>query len=90
MRLSLFRMGKLLLNNYELVLKSKYLGKIPVDVYRSRRTGLHVALSNAPGPVVNCHLVLATEAETDDGLPHTLEHLVFMGSTVTFSSNVFN
>ena len=24
--------------------------------------------------------VLATEAHDDDGLPHTLEHLVFMGS----------
>lgn len=73
-------MGSLLLNNYERVLSGKYLGKIPVDVYKSRRTGLHVALANAPGPVVNCHMVLATEVETDDGLPHTLEHLTFMGS----------
>ena len=24
--------------------------------------------------------LLATEAHDDDGLPHTLEHLVFMGS----------
>ncbi|KAI6192068.1 hypothetical protein M3Y97_00296400 [Aphelenchoides bicaudatus] len=71
--------GNLLLNNYELVLKSKYLGKIPVDVYRSQRTGLHVALAKSPGPVVNCHMVFATEADSDDGLPHTLEHLVFMG-----------
>lgn len=38
------------------------------------------------GPVVNAYLTLATEAVTtdwahaDDGLPHTLEHLVFLGS----------
>lgn len=25
-------------------------------------------------------LCVATEAHDDDGLPHTLEHLVFMGS----------
>ena len=25
-------------------------------------------------------ILLATEAHDDDGLPHTLEHLVFMGS----------
>ena len=24
--------------------------------------------------------ILATEAHDDDGLPHTLEHIVFMGS----------
>ena len=24
--------------------------------------------------------IIATEAHDDDGLPHTLEHLVFMGS----------
>jgi Zn-dependent M16 (insulinase) family peptidase len=69
-----------MLNNYELVLKSKYLGKIPVEVYKSRRTGLHVAFADVAGPIVSSHLVLITETETDDGLPHTLEHLVFMGS----------
>ena len=31
--------------------------------------------------VLTLHYVyLATEAHDDDGLPHTLEHLVFMGS----------
>ena len=25
-------------------------------------------------------IILATEAHDDDGLPHTLEHIVFMGS----------
>ncbi|KAJ8604096.1 hypothetical protein CTAYLR_001749 [Chrysophaeum taylorii] len=39
------------------------------------------------GPMVNLYAVIATEAVTneyarcDDGLPHTLEHLVFLGSS---------
>ena len=32
------------------------------------------------GPLVNAHVVVSTECESDDGLPHTLEHLVFLGS----------
>jgi Zn-dependent M16 (insulinase) family peptidase len=32
------------------------------------------------GPLVNAFIVLATECLTNDGLPHTLEHLVFLGS----------
>ncbi|KAI6205042.1 Peptidase M16 inactive domain protein [Aphelenchoides besseyi] len=70
----------MLLNNYKLVLQSKYANKIPINVYRSERTGLHVAVAKAPGPAVSCNIVVPTEVETNDGLPHTLEHLVFMGS----------
>lgn len=32
------------------------------------------------GPLVNGYFALATEAHDDDGLPHTLEHLIFLGS----------
>jgi hypothetical protein len=32
------------------------------------------------GPSVNGFFALATEAKDDAGLPHTLEHLVFLGS----------
>ncbi|CAD5229726.1 unnamed protein product [Bursaphelenchus okinawaensis] len=67
-------------DNYKVVLKSHFAGKIPVTVYRSERTGLHVALAQTKGPTVSCQINFATETETDDGLPHTLEHLVFMGS----------
>lgn len=34
----------------------------------------------AVGPLVNGYFALATEAHDDDGLPHTLEHLIFLGS----------
>ena len=54
--------------------------KIPVTKYRSLRTGLTVTVAQVDGPVVNGYFCLATEAHDDDGLPHTLEHLVFLGS----------
>ena len=39
-----------------------------------------VILIQVDGPVVNGYFCLATEAHDDDGLPHTLEHLIFLGS----------
>uniref|UniRef100_A0A182YI36 Uncharacterized protein n=1 Tax=Anopheles stephensi TaxID=30069 RepID=A0A182YI36_ANOST len=53
---------------------------IPVHKYRSDRTGLTVIVGEVEGPVVNGYFTLATEAHDDDGLPHTLEHLIFLGS----------
>ncbi|XP_013400143.1 uncharacterized protein C05D11.1 [Lingula anatina] len=55
-------------------------GKIPVYKYKSRSTGLTVSIAQVDGPTVSGYFCLATEAHDDDGLPHTLEHLVFMGS----------
>ncbi|KAI6219578.1 hypothetical protein M3Y99_01650700 [Aphelenchoides fujianensis] len=60
-------MSTLLLGNYEHVLHADYAHKIPVTCTARGGPGLHVAVAKAPGP-------------TNDGLPHTLEHLVFMGS----------
>ncbi len=65
---------------------------IPVTIYNSTRSALSVVVGDIPGPMVKgtfsfgmsfipfspCSAV--TETSTDDGLPHTLEHLVFMGS----------
>lgn len=39
-----------------------------------------VFVSEFDGPLVNGYLCVATEADDDDGLPHTLEHVIFMGS----------
>ncbi|GMS90043.1 hypothetical protein PENTCL1PPCAC_12218, partial [Pristionchus entomophagus] len=55
-------------------------GRTPLAVYTSLRTGLRFAIGDIPGPMVKTCVSLVTEAHTDDGLPHTLEHLVFMGS----------
>ena len=54
--------------------------KVPVAKYKSLRTGLTVTVAQVEGPVVNGYFCLATEAHDDDGLPHTLEHLIFLGS----------
>lgn len=48
--------------------------------WRSSRTGLQLTYINQPSPIVNGYFAVATEIENDSGCPHTLEHLVFMGS----------
>lgn len=48
--------------------------------YRSNRSGLNIIRGDVAGPLVNGYFCLATEAHDDDGLPHTLEHLIFLGS----------
>ncbi len=59
---------------------------VPVRMFKSDLSGLRVCLLSCEGPLVSGYTVLATEATTneyahrDDGLPHTLEHLVFLGS----------
>ena len=54
-------------------------GVLPLLKYQSKRTGLTVILAQGESPIVNGYFCLATEARTDDGLPHTLEHLIFLG-----------
>ncbi|CAG8536091.1 8052_t:CDS:2 [Ambispora leptoticha] len=66
--------------NFELVRLIKTCYGIDVTKYRSKRTGLSVVHIDVEGPLVNGYFVLATEAHDDDGCPHTLEHLVFLGS----------
>ncbi|XP_022918722.1 uncharacterized protein C05D11.1-like [Onthophagus taurus] len=66
--------------NFELVYSLQAFNKVPVYEYKSKRTGLTIVLSEVDGPVVNGFFCLATEAHDDDGLPHTLEHLIFLGS----------
>ena len=39
-----------------------------------------MVLARAAGPITHAYFCIATEALDDDGLPHTLEHLVFLGS----------
>lgn len=51
-----------------------------ISKWRSSRTGLQLTYINQPSPVVNGYFAVATEIENDSGCPHTLEHLVFMGS----------
>lgn len=66
--------------------KFKLIGNVQIEdaislkKYRDAETGLTVILIDLEGPVVSGYFVLPTEAHDDDGLPHTLEHLIFQGS----------
>lgn len=68
------------LGDFELLYSTKVNGVIPVHKYKSKKTALKVVIAEVDGPVVNGYFTLATEAHDDDGLPHTLEHLIFLGS----------
>ncbi|BFZ06020.1 hypothetical protein BsWGS_09058 [Bradybaena similaris] len=68
------------MSTFELQYQVNCNGKIPVSKYRSSKTGLTVFIAEVEGPIINGYFCLATEAHDDDGLPHTLEHLVFLGS----------
>ncbi|KAM9897542.1 hypothetical protein OXX69_010229 [Metschnikowia pulcherrima] len=51
-----------------------------ISKWRSTATGLQLTYINQPSPIVNGYFAVATEIPDDSGCPHTLEHLVFMGS----------
>ncbi|KAF7306997.1 hypothetical protein MIND_00492500 [Mycena indigotica] len=53
---------------------------VRVSKWKSRVTGLSVVHLDYEAPLVNGYFVVATEIFDDSGRPHTLEHLVFMGS----------
>ncbi|CAJ0833857.1 4671_t:CDS:10, partial [Entrophospora sp. SA101] len=53
---------------------------IPVTKYKSSVTGLTAINVKAEVPLVYGYFSVATEAFDDDGCPHTLEHLIFLGS----------
>ena len=70
----------LVLGNYEVVSRLMANDKIPVTKFRSSRTNLTVTVAQVEGPVVTGYFCLATESHDDDGVPHSLEHLIFLGS----------
>ncbi|KAK6075350.1 peptidase m16 inactive domain-containing protein [Seiridium cupressi] len=51
-----------------------------ITQYESERSGMQVIVVDRKGPKINGYFTLATEIFDDSGSPHTLEHLVFMGS----------
>ena len=65
---------------FELVYSMKTNDTVPIHIYKSTNTGITVCIAEVEGPVVCGYFCLGTEAHDDDGLPHTLEHLIFLGS----------
>ncbi|KAN0061466.1 hypothetical protein ACQY0O_006313 [Thecaphora frezii] len=68
--------------NFDLVTRVDldYAPGIFVEKWKSRVTGLTVAWANFQSPLLNCYMTFATEIFEDTGVPHTLEHLIFLGS----------
>ncbi|GES88292.1 metalloenzyme, LuxS/M16 peptidase-like protein [Rhizophagus clarus] len=68
------------MTNFEVVKSIETDFNIKITKFRSKATGLTVILVDCQAPLVNGFYAIATEATDDDGCPHTLEHLVFLGS----------
>ncbi|EKM61160.1 uncharacterized protein PHACADRAFT_247588 [Phanerochaete carnosa HHB-10118-sp] len=67
--------------NFDLVTRAKLdYADILVSKWKSRATGLSVVHLDYNAPIVHGYFVIGTEIFNDSGCPHTLEHLVFMGS----------
>ncbi|KAF5377430.1 hypothetical protein D9615_005325 [Tricholomella constricta] len=67
--------------NFDLIKRVKLdFTDVVMSKWRSRTTGLSVVHLDYEAPLVNGYFVVATEIFDDSGCPHTLEHLVFMGS----------
>lgn len=61
-------------------LQESYNQPINVTKWTSDKTGLRVVHVDVEGPLCNLYASVATEIFNDSGCPHTLEHLVFLGS----------
>lgn len=68
------------MGDFELITSTKSNDTIPVHKYKSTKTGITVVIAEVDGPVVGGYFCIPTETFDDDGLPHTLEHLIFLGS----------
>ncbi|PWN49324.1 hypothetical protein IE53DRAFT_388475 [Violaceomyces palustris] len=68
--------------NFDLITRVEldYAPGMTVEKWQSRVTGLTVAWANFESPLLNSYATLATEIFEDSGVPHTLEHLIFLGS----------
>lgn len=68
------------MNDFKLIAQAQINESTYVNKYRDEETGLTVVLADVEGPLMNGYFSVATEAHDDDGLPHTLEHIVLQGS----------
>lgn len=67
------------IGTFELVFGFEY-ESVPLVLYRCADTGLRIALARVQSPLVHGYFAVQTEAFDDYGCPHTLEHLIFLGS----------
>lgn len=59
----------------------EYVPECNITKWISKKTGLQlVHIDHKSSPLIQGYFALGTECITDSGAPHTLEHLIFMGS----------
>lgn len=59
----------------------EYVPECSITKWISKRTGLQlIHIDHKSSPLIQGFFALATECPNDSGAPHTLEHLIFMGS----------
>ncbi|KAG2392148.1 hypothetical protein C9374_012400 [Naegleria lovaniensis] len=66
--------------DFQLVDSFQFFNYGAVYKYRSTRTGLHITLAKISSPIMKAYMTLRTRPSDHDGIPHVLEHMVFMGS----------
>ncbi|KAH8114464.1 Metalloenzyme, LuxS/M16 peptidase-like protein [Phellopilus nigrolimitatus] len=67
--------------NFDLIQRVKLdITDVVLTKWRSRITGLSIVHLDYESPIVSGNLTVRTEIFNNSGCPHTLEHLVFMGS----------
>ena len=76
---NLFRIGASM--EVELLSEGFFFETTKFKKYRVCSTGLSVTILEHEGPIVSADIALKTLTSDNDGLPHTLEHLIFMGSS---------
>ncbi|KAK5579650.1 hypothetical protein RB653_009335 [Dictyostelium firmibasis] len=67
-------------DEYELINSFTVEKTILIEKYQHKKTKFTIYNIKVGGPLVNCLVVVPTETLSNDGCPHTLEHLVFLGS----------
>lgn len=51
-----------------------------IRAFRHAKSGVRVVIFEAPGPLVSATMVVNTQPISNAGHPHTLEHIIFLGS----------
>ncbi|EFC35552.1 predicted protein, partial [Naegleria gruberi] len=69
-----------LYKNFQLVDCFDYLNYGTIYKYRSIKTGMLITLAKIQSPIMKAYLTVRTRPADHDGIPHVLEHLIFMGS----------
>ncbi|KAJ3133441.1 hypothetical protein HDU90_005760 [Geranomyces variabilis] len=57
-------------------------GPTTISTYKHASSNFRIIFCPVPGPLCSSSIIVPTLAQGDEGLAHTLEHLIFCGSTI--------